>query len=54
MIQAMYGAISGAIAEAYYGTPHQFVPEVRARLSSDLNAILDKLEELNKQEERGN
>ena len=40
------GAVSGAIAEAYYGTPHPFLPAVREKLTPDLLAVLDKLDSL--------
>ena len=40
------GAISGAIAEAYYGTPYAFIPAVLEELPPDLRPILDKLDDL--------
>jgi ADP-ribosylglycohydrolase len=40
------GAISGAIAEAYYGTPYAFIPAALEKLPPDLRAILDRLDDL--------
>lgn len=40
------GAVSGAIAEAYYGTPHAFVPAALDKLTPDLRAVLEKLDSL--------
>ena len=40
------GAISGAVAEAYYGTPLLLVPEAMKRLTPDLTAVLDKLDQI--------
>ena len=38
-------AITGGIAEAYYGIPEDMVSEARAYLSDDLKAILDRFTE---------
>ena len=40
------GAITGAIAEAYYGTPYTFIPAALEKLTRDLRAILEKLDDL--------
>ena len=40
------GAISGAIAEAYYGRPEKFVEAARKKLTPDLLAVLDRLDAL--------
>ena len=40
------GAISGAIAEAYYGLGHKYAEGLRGFLDAELRAILDKLERL--------
>ncbi len=39
-------AISGAIAEAYYGRPVAFIPAALDKLTPDLRAVLDKLDAL--------
>ncbi len=40
------GAVSGAIAEAYYGTPYPFIPAALEKLTPDLRAVLGKLDAL--------
>ena len=38
----MKGAITGSIAEAYYGVPEEIWQEARSRLSDELAEIVDE------------